>query len=117
MTPHELCLLLEQRLRGLGGEAHVQAAIERLLIQEKIAHGREVTLSKFDRIDFLVGDIGIEVKVAGGLGALIRQLTRYSKSNRVASLVLVTTKSTLARIPLEIGGKQVRAAVILAGIV
>jgi hypothetical protein len=116
-TAHELCLLLERSLRGLGEEARVQAAIEALLLREGIEHRRELTLSPKDRIDFLVGGIGLEVKVAGSVGAVVRQLERYAKHDRIKSLVLVTTKSTLARVPLEMNGKVVRAAVILAGIV
>jgi hypothetical protein len=114
---HELCLLFERSLRGLGEEYRVQAAIEALLKREGVEHLREVTLSPKDRIDFLVGAVGIEVKVAGGVGAVIRQLERYAKHERISALVLVTTKSTLARVPLELNGKPLRAAVILPGIV
>jgi len=115
LSAHELCLLLERSLRGLGEEYRVQAAIEALLKREGIQHVREFTLSPKDRIDFLVGTVGIEVKVAGGIGAVVRQLERYAKHECIQSLVLVTTKSTLARVPLELNGKPLRAAVILPG--
>ena len=115
MTAHELCLLLERSLRGLGDESRVQAAIEALLKRQGIEHQREFVLSPKDRIDFLVGRVGLEVKVAGGRGAVVRQLERYAKHDCIESLVLVTTKSTLARVPMEMNGKAVRAAVILPG--
>lgn len=43
---------------------------------------REVRLTPRDRIDFLVDGIGIEVKLAGSISALTRQLHRYAQSRR-----------------------------------
>lgn len=117
VTAEQLCLLIERSVRGLGEEAYVQIAIQRLFTRERIQHGREVWLSKKDRIDFLVGTIGVEVKAQGGVGAVIRQLERYANCTGVSALVLVTTKSTLARIPTILCGKPAHAAVILPGII
>lgn len=52
---------------------------------------REVCLNVADRIDFLVGNVGVEVKVKGAVGEVTRQLFRYAKSDRISSLLLVTT--------------------------
>ena len=56
---------------------------------------REVRLSASDRIDALVGPqgVGVEFKVDGARSAVIRQLGRYAKSERVAALLLVTTRT------------------------
>lgn len=72
-------------------EAALQAAIGELLRAHGIEHAREVHLgSRADRIDFLAGDVGIEVKIEGGVNEVARQLQRYAQSEKVAHLVLAT---------------------------
>lgn len=66
---------------------------------------REVVLDARCRIDFLVGDVGIEVKVDGSLSDLMRQLIRYAKFEQVGVLVVVSTRAKHRDLPLEIGGK------------
>lgn len=114
---HDLCLLLERNLRGLGDEASVQVALERLLIRENIEHGREVRLDKASRIDFMVGAIGVEVKVGGGLASVARQLERYARLDAILEIVLVTTRVQLARVPREANGKRIHVAALVGGIV
>lgn len=55
-------------------EAELQAGIATMLNDAGVSFIREVTLSRQDRIDFLIGDIGIEVKVGGSLAAVTRQV-------------------------------------------
>lgn len=43
-------------------------------------------------IDFLVGDVGIEVKLKGGAGAIGRQLRAYAKEPAIKGLIFVTAK-------------------------
>lgn len=65
---------------------------------------REVRLSLADRIDFLCdGGIGIECKARAGRRAIYRQLQRYSASDRISALILVT--ATAIGLPAAIGGK------------
>lgn len=115
MTAHELCLLIERSVRGVGTEDAVQRKIAEAFTRNAVAHEREVRLDKASRIDFMVGELGVEVKVGGGITAVIRQLHRYAEFARVAELVLVTTKSTLARVPTELNGKRVCIALLLGG--
>lgn len=62
---------------------------------------REVRLSARDRIDVLVdGDVGVEVKVAGSIAAVHRQLLRYAEHETIRSLVLFTTKALHRRLHL-----------------
>ncbi len=78
---------------AIASEELVQSAIERALTDAGVAHKREVPLSRNDRIDFLVGSCGIEVKIQGSAASVQRQLQRYAKSERIVDLVLVTTKA------------------------
>lgn len=66
---------------------------------------REVTLSDTDRIDFMVGNIGVEVKVDGSRANLLRQLYRYSQSSQVAGLILVTNRARFNEMPNSLNDK------------
>ncbi len=116
MTSEDLCLLLERSVRGVGTEDEVQRAIAATLKKNAIGHEREVRLDKASRIDFMVGSIGVEVKVGGGISAVIRQLHRYAEFATISELVLVSTKTSLARVPPALNGKRVRVALLLGGI-
>lgn len=77
---------------------------------------REVDLSPRDRIDFLIGTVGVEVKIGGTWQAAARQLQRYAASPVVEHLVLVTSRvrhvDTLVRTEF-IGGKRLWVASLL----
>lgn len=68
-----------------------------------IAYGREVQL-EHGRIDFLAGDVGIEVKVAGSLPTVLRQCQRYAHDPRVQALILATTRATHLHAPATVAG-------------
>ncbi len=55
-----------------------------------IAYEREVVLSDDSRIDFLIGNLGIEVKIKGSKKAIYYQCERYCKFDRISELVLLT---------------------------
>lgn len=98
-------------------EADLQEALaDRLDAEAQLGNpvsgfGREVRLDGHNRIDFLVElagtHVGIEVKRAGSLADVIRQLTRYAAFTTVDELLLVTTKASHHHIPTEIDGKPV----------
>lgn len=69
-------------------EAHLRATLH---WEAKIL--REFTLGPKDIIDFLIADIGIEVKVKGGKRAIYRQCVRYCQYDNIQSLILVTNIS------------------------
>jgi hypothetical protein len=96
-------------------EAHLQEAIAGALAAAGIEAVREVRLAPADKIDFMVGSLGIEVKIAGQSPAVARQLLRYAKSEVVAELMLVTTRPRHRDMPRDIGGKAVHV-VWLSGI-
>jgi len=92
-------------------EAELQAGLASAL--KGFEFQREFTLSQKDRIDFLIGDIGLEVKVEGNLAAVTRQLHRYSEFRKIGALILVTTRMRHAiGLPVEMNGKPLRIHVI-----
>lgn len=95
----------EQIARAIGAhrfqwrdEYDVQASIAVILDQAGIGFEREVRLNPRDRLDFLAGNVAVEVKVSGSTAATQRQVVRYLKSDRIASLVLVTAKAAHLKI-------------------
>lgn len=77
---------------------------------------REVWLSPSERIDFLVGRVGVEVKVAGSPSVVLSQLQRYATHERIGGLVLVTTRARHRALPAVVGGLPLRI-VHLGGVV
>jgi len=87
-------------------EAQLQLAIEKVLRAREWAVRREVDMqNRPRRIDFVVGRrewwIGVEVKVKGAPGAVLRQVSTYLENRfwlngaarRLDGLVLATTRS------------------------
>ncbi len=97
-------------------EKLLQEAIAKVLGQEGFGFEREVEVAPGSVIDFLVGDVGIEVKVTGGSTAVLRQIMRYLESDQVKSLVLVTARARSANgFPDVIRGKVVKVVTLWAG--
>lgn len=66
----------------------------------------EAFLAPGCRIDYLVGDVGLEIKKGKPRAALVeQQLRRYAQSEGVASLIVVSWQSV--RLPRSIAGKPV----------
>jgi hypothetical protein len=63
-----------------------------VLTEEGLIVGREVEL-KTGRIDFLVGAVGIECKIAGSTNEVLRQLIGYAGDDKVSELLLVTSQA------------------------
>ena len=72
-------------------EDELQEALHAALAEAGHSPIREVRLNRHDRIDLLVGGVGIEVKVAGSTGEVLRQLKRYTAHDAIDALILVTT--------------------------
>ena len=113
MTGAELVALLEQHRFASSEEAQLQDGIAAALIAAGVPHTRELRLGTRDRIDFLVGTVGLEVKIDGSLPALARQLQRYAEAPIVSELVVFTTRARLAQLPATLLGKPVRVALQL----
>lgn len=86
-------------------EATLQAEISAKLTEAGIEHQREVRLDAKNRIDFLAGPVGIEVKIKGAKRDIYRQVERYALFDEISTLVLVT--NVAVRMPATISGKPV----------
>lgn len=109
-------VLARHRIFGLS-ENVVQVQIERAFRDEGVACRREVELAPGDRIDFMVGSVGVEVKIKGTRAQIIRQLGRYVRSCQVDEIVLAaTSRRILGDVPDEIGGKSVTKHLLQGGL-
>lgn len=90
-------------------EAELSDAVRRLLDARGIRYETEVRLDARDRLDFLVGTVAIELKVKGSLAALLRQLDRYARHERIDSLLVATTLRRLTYLPAALHGKRIEA--------
>ncbi len=94
-------------------EADLQDGIAVSLATAGIDFKREHRLSKSDRVDFMVGSIGVEIKIQDSVSALTRQLQRYALSDEVSELLVITTRSRLSNLPRVLNGKPVRCHVFM----
>lgn len=88
-------------------EVSLHRSLAQAFRQSGLSFEREVRLSQYDRIDFMLGRVGVEVKVQGGWRAVRAQLLRYAESERVDELVLVTVKTVHRLVPREMNEKPV----------
>ena len=85
----------EEELHALAAQAFAAAGI---------SAQHEARLGPRCRIDFLCGNIGVEIKKSRPeRGKLLAQLTRYADCEQVAALVVVAPRGV--NLPKTIGGK------------
>ena len=97
-------------------EVALQNRIEEILQEADIDHKREVELGPGDRIDFLAGTVGIEIKLQAPVTKVMRQLHRYAQSGLIEELLLVTTHPRLSLVPKKFNGKPIRVLVLITTI-
>jgi hypothetical protein len=107
-----ICEALSRAAFSCSNEAELQVAIQAVLGDSA---QREVQVPGAGRIDFLVGDVGVEVKVAGSLASVGAQLLRYLGSDLLSAIVLVTTKRAHAGLRGTLLGKRVEVHVLTGG--
>ena len=88
---------------SIHNEKLVQKEMSDVFTEYNLDHEREVMLKPYGTIDFMMGDIGVEVKVKGSVEAIFKQCKRYCEHDRVKSLILVTARCM--GFPEEINGK------------
>lgn len=95
-------------------EAELSDALADALVAAGLPARREARLGDRDRIDLLVGNVGVEVKVAGSLEALTRQIQRYAHAPEITELVVVTDRAALRAVPHAIAGVPVELVYLSA---
>lgn len=101
----QIAVALEgHRFRG-HAERDYQRGVEQVLQARGIDYLREYRLTAADRIDFLAGSVGIEVKMKAQRSLVLRQLSRYAQAEAVSSLLLVCAIAPpVGQMPEEVGG-------------
>jgi hypothetical protein len=77
VTANELLAVLKTFRFRYDDEMRLQEGIAAVLASSHIPFEREVKLSQHDRIDFMTGRLGIEVKVGHPLTSVMKQVHRY----------------------------------------
>lgn len=97
-------------------EDDLQRGIEKVLTDVGMKFEREVILSPRDRLDFVVDGLGIEVKIAGGLNDVMRQVQRYLGYEQIKAVMVVSTRSAHNSLPDSLRGKPVHVVVLRTGL-
>ncbi len=93
MSPSEIAAILSRKRFTLATEKDVQSEIEKVLNQAVGEYQREVELDNNNTIDFMVGSIGIEVKIKGAKAAIYKQLQRYAQFDEITALIFVSSRT------------------------
>lgn len=86
-------------------EYDLHRMVARALEEAQIPFIHEARLEKGARIDFLAGNIGIEVKKQTGRSVLLKQIGRYLDSQSVSCLIVATRRGV--DLPAKVHGKPV----------
>jgi hypothetical protein len=109
-----LIRLISSARVDLSTEAAAQNGLTRLFEAEGLPYEAEVRLSAADRIDFLIGRIGVEVKIGHPRRSILRQLERYAGSDRVDALLLVSS-APFPSSGFDLNGKPVHIVSLSTG--
>jgi hypothetical protein len=93
-------------------ESELSSLVFARLVNASLVFRAEVWLNDSDRIDYLVGRVGVELKVKGAVNSVARQLQRYAQSDQIDELILVTTKRLHSKVPLMLSGKMVHVITV-----
>ncbi len=89
-------------------EYDIHRYVEGCLREAGLTFEHEARIGIGCRIDYLVGDVGIEIKKGKPSSKmLISQLARYAACERVNSIIVLTQRSV--SLPSYVGGKPVSA--------
>lgn len=96
---------IKHRFKNLQNEKLLQAELEEFFKANDIAYKREVILDKGNIIDFMLGNVGVEVKCKATPMAIYEQLKRYAELEQIHMLILISNKAM--RLPKTINNKPV----------
>jgi hypothetical protein len=103
-----LVRFIESRRWPLSDEKRLQEAVADELTANGYEFEREVPIARGDIIDFMVGNVGIELKIKGQRRAIYRQCERYCLHDRVQGLVLGSVVAM--GVPAFVNGKPLFVA-------
>lgn len=113
MNAQELAVVVTAHGYRYEHEDDLQEGIQQVLAGANVTFEREVELGKRDRIDFLAGRVGIEVKIRCGLTDMTRQLHRYAQSDLIDELLLITPSMRFrSLVPRRLNDKPIIVAYI-----
>jgi hypothetical protein len=115
MTALELRIKLSRYRFNFVHEDQLQNGIAQALVTEGIEFEAEVKLSVRDRIDFMVGKLGIEVKVASPPALVMKQIHRYAQLPQIDEILLITNRCRHLMVPEIVNGKPVEVLFIAWG--
>ena len=99
----KILYLLSGNRFDVSDEMRCHGQIKDLFDKLNIGYQHEVRLSQASRIDFMIGKVGVEVKVKGVARSIFKQLQRYAQHDEVDCIILLTNKSM--GLPALIEGK------------
>ena len=108
-------LIAKTRFR-FNDERELQDGVEALFKANAVPYTREYILSPTNRIDFLCGRVGVEIKIKSSMPTVQRQLWRYASDDRIDALILVTTLTKHRGIAREMQKKPVFVTYLLSSI-
>ena len=115
LLARRIAALIERHGINITTEIAAQQRIGQLLADDGLSAAAEVILSARDRIDFLCGPVGIEVKISGGSRRdIFRQLERYAAIDRIGALVIATGGAWPSSLD-RVGGKPLLFASLNKG--
>ena len=95
------------RIKRMMEEIDIQNEIELQFRKSHISYQREIKVAPRCRLDFLVGDIAVEIKKRRpARGKLVRQIERYASLPIIKGVVIVLEKNT--SLPRTICDKPVK---------
>lgn len=74
-------------------EVDLHRGLNALFVMAGLRVTPEAVLAAGERIDFIIGPIGIEVKIKGSTPQVLAQLQRYADTGKVRKLILVTSRA------------------------
>lgn len=86
----DIIKLIRSRQFSLSDEKVLQGEMAAAFDAAGISHEREFRLDARNIVDFMVGEIGIEVKIKGARLNIFRQIERYMAFDAVKRLILAT---------------------------
>lgn len=104
----------EQSCINISTENSAHLALADVLRARGLEVRTEVRLNEKDRIDIMVGTVGVEVKTKGQRREIYNQLKRYAACPEVEALVLATSTPWPSHMT-EIDGKPFSVASLTAG--